>query len=69
MFVTSYIYPHFQVGEVFTNKRFAQESLFVTDIFFNSTIQLFNAGALFVQLHSACFISIFYMLLLIKQSH
>ena len=68
--MTSYICPHLQIGEVLSNERLTQESLFVTAlIFFKGTIQLINAGALFVQLNSAYFISIFYMLLLIKLSH
>ena len=68
--MTSYIYPHLQIGEVLSNARFTEESLFVTALlFFKGTIQLINAGALFVQLNLAYFISIFYMPLLIKLTH
>ena len=50
----------------FYARKFVRDS---TDIFFKGTIQLINAGALFVQLNLAYFISIFYMPLLIKLTH
>ena len=63
--VTSYIYPHLQIGEVLSYERFTQESLFVTAlIFFKGTIQFINAGALFYKLNSAYFISFFFYMLL-----
>ena len=34
LFVTSYICPHLQIGEVLSNERFTQESLFVTALIF-----------------------------------
>ena len=63
--MTSYIrIPPLQIGEVLSNERFTQESLFVTAlIFFKGTIQFINAGALFFKLNSTYFISFFYMIL------